>query len=111
MASTLLHKLKRGLFMTHTEFLERVGETLRRTGPVDPAHLNSVEEALIAADAGVDLSLRLVDDLRERVRAGTLTTAEELRPAIRDRLLQLLRDLQIWDLQLHFLALPQLTLL
>jgi fused signal recognition particle receptor len=92
MASTLLHKLKRGLFMTHTEFLERVGETLRRTGPVEPVHLDILEEGLIAADAGVELSLRLMDDLREQVRTNKLTTAEELRPAIRERLLELLRE-------------------
>jgi len=69
-----------------------VGDTLRRTGPVEPEHLDHLEEALIAADAGVDLSLRLVDDLRERVRAGKITTADELRPAIRERLLDLLLE-------------------
>ena len=90
MASTLLNKLKRGLFMTHTEFLERVGDALKRTGPVEPAHLDLLEEALISADAGVGLSVRLVDDLRTRVRKGHITTAEELRPAIRELLLEVL---------------------
>ena len=90
MASTLLGKLKRGLFMTHTEFLERVGDALKRTGPVEPAHLDRLEEALISADAGVGLSVRLVDDLRNRVRKGQITTAEELRPAIRELLLEVL---------------------
>jgi len=92
MASPILTKLKRGLFMTHTEFLERVGETLRRTGPVEPVHLDQLEEGLIASDAGVELSLRLVDELRRRVRSHALTTAEELRPAVRGLLLELLRE-------------------
>jgi fused signal recognition particle receptor len=92
MAGTFLNKLKRGLFMTHTEFIERVGDSLRRTGPVEPAHLDRLEEALIGADAGVNLSLRLVDDLRAQVRKNQITTAEELRPAVGDRLLRLLRD-------------------
>jgi fused signal recognition particle receptor len=92
MASPVLSKLKRGLFMTHTEFLERVGESLRRTGPVEQVHLDRLEEALIASDAGVELSLRLVDDLRHRVRSHKITTAEELRPAIRGLLLDLLRE-------------------
>ena len=30
MARSLLGKLKRGLFMTHTEFLEKAGEAFRR---------------------------------------------------------------------------------
>jgi fused signal recognition particle receptor len=90
MARSFLGKLKRGLFMTHTEFLERAGESFRRTGPVEPGVLDSLEEALIASDAGVDLSLRLIDELRAEVGAGRITTAEELRPAVRARLLDLL---------------------
>jgi fused signal recognition particle receptor len=91
MARSVLGKLKRGLFMTHTEFLEKAGETLRRTGPVAPANLDRLEEALIASDAGVELSLRLVGELRDEVKANRITTAEELRPAVREQLLSLLR--------------------
>jgi fused signal recognition particle receptor len=90
MGRTLLGKLKRGLFMTHTEFLEKAGEAFRRTGPVAPTQLDQLEEALIASDAGVELSLRLVDALRDEVRAGRITTADELRPAVRQQLLSLL---------------------
>jgi len=78
--------------MTHTEFLEKAGETFRREGPVAPANLDRLEEALIASDAGVELSLRLVDALREEISAGRITTSEELRPAIREQLLSLLRE-------------------
>jgi fused signal recognition particle receptor len=92
MTRSFLGKLKRGLFMTHTEFLERAGEALRRTGPIEPALLDRLEEALIGSDTGVELSLRLVDELRDEIRTGRITTAEELRPAIRDRLLGLLRE-------------------
>jgi len=91
MARTMFGKLKRGLFMTHTEFLEKAGDAFRRTGPVAPADLDRLEEALIASDAGVELSLRLVDALRDEIRAGRITIAEELRPAVREQLLSLLR--------------------
>ena len=103
MASTFLKKLKRGLFMTHTEFLERVGDAFRRTGPVEPLHLDRLEEGLIAADGGVALATRLVDDLRGQVRRNQITTSEELRPAIRARLLELLRAAE------ESAALPPLT--
>lgn len=92
MAGSFVKKLKRGLFMTHTEFIEKVGETLRRTGPVEATQLDRVEEALIAADAGVELSMKLVDSLRQKVRKKTLTTADELLPALKGELLRLLRD-------------------
>ena len=92
MAGTFLKKLKRGLFMTHTEFIEKVGETFKRTGPVEPAHIDQLEEALISADAGVPLSVRLSDELRAEVRSHRITTAEELRPAVKTKLLKLLED-------------------
>jgi fused signal recognition particle receptor len=92
MAGNFLNKLKRGLFMTHTEFLEKVGETFQRTGPVEPVHIDRLEEALISADAGVALSLRLADEIRDEVRANRITTADELRPAVRERLLALLEN-------------------
>jgi len=78
--------------MTHTEFLEKAGETFRREGPVAPANLDRLEEALIASDAGVDLSLRLVDALRKEIGAGRINTARELRPVIREQLISLLRE-------------------
>jgi fused signal recognition particle receptor len=110
MVGTFLKKLKRGLLMTHTEFLERVGDALRRTGPVEPVHLDRLEEGLIAADAGVALATRLVDDLRDRVRRSQITTAEELRPAVRARLLELLRAAEEGATLPALTALPKVTL-
>ncbi len=110
MVGTFLKKLKRGLFMTHTEFLERVGDALRRTGPVEPVHLDRLEEGLIAADAGVALATRLVDDLRDRVRRSQITTAEELRPAVRARLLEVLRAAEESAALPALTALPKVTL-
>jgi fused signal recognition particle receptor len=110
MANTFLKKLKRGLFMTHTEFLERVGDALKRTGPVEPVHLDRLEEGLIAADAGVALSTRLVDDLRDRVRRSRITTADELRPAVREQLLDLLRAAEAAAPQPSAAASPRVTL-
>jgi fused signal recognition particle receptor len=110
MASTFLRKLKAGLFMTHTEFLDRVGEALRRTGPVEPIHLDRLEEALIAADAGVELSLRIVDTLREQVRRGEVTNAEELRPAIRKRLLALLEEAEAASPEVTTASRPRVAL-
>jgi len=110
MASTFFSKLKRGLFMTHTEFLERVGDAFKHTGPVEPTHLDRLEEALIAADAGVSLSTRLVDDLRDRVRRNEITSAEELRPAVRERLLELLREADSANDATGFGDAPKVTL-
>jgi fused signal recognition particle receptor len=111
MARSFLGKLKRGLFMTHTEFLEKAGEALSRTGPVEPATLDRLEEALIASDAGVELSIRLIEELRNEVRSGHITTAEELRPAVREQLLTLLRAAEDALPSADSSAQPRITLL
>jgi fused signal recognition particle receptor len=111
MARSFLGKLKRGLFMTHTEFLEKAGEALSRTGPVEPATLDRLEEALIASDAGVELSIRLIEELRDEVRSGHITTAEELRPAVREQLLTLLRAAEDALPSADSSAQPRITLL
>jgi fused signal recognition particle receptor len=111
MARTLFGKLKRGLFMTHTEFLEKAGDAFRREGPVAPVNLDNLEEALIASDAGVELSLRLVDSLREEIRANRITTAEELRPAVREQLLSLLGEAEDAQLVAGASEKPRVTLL
>ena len=111
MARTLFGKLKRGLFMTHTEFLEKAGDAFRREGPVAPVNLDNLEEALIASDAGVELSLRLVDALREEIRTNRITTAEELRPAVREQLLSLLGEAEDAQLVAGASEKPRVTLL
>jgi fused signal recognition particle receptor len=111
MARSFLGKLKRGLFMTHTEFLEKTGEALRRTGPIEPAVLDRLEEALIASDAGVELSLRLVESLRSDVRANRITTSDELRPAVRKHLLAVLREAEESAAGAPTTERPQITLL
>ena len=111
MARSFIGKLKRGLFMTHTEFLEKAGDALRRTGPVEPSNLDRLEDALISSDAGVELSLRLVEDLRSEVRAGRITTAEELRPAVREKLLGLLQAAEQAHPETAETSRPKVTLL
>ncbi len=97
--------------MTHTEFLEKAGEAFRREGPVAPVNLDNLEEALIASDAGVELSLRLVDALREEIRANRITTTEELRPAVREQLLSLLGEAEDAQLVAGASEKPRVTLL
>ncbi len=97
--------------MTHTEFLEKAGDAFRREGPVAPVNLDNLEEALIASDAGVELSLRLVDALREEIRTNRITTAEELRPAVREQLLSLLGEAEDAQLVAGASEKPRVTLL
>jgi len=65
---SLMARLKRGLFMTHTELVSRVGDAIRARFSPDPKALEALEEALIAADVGPATAAELVEAVR--VEAG-----------------------------------------
>lgn len=64
-APTLLSRLKRGLFMTHTELIARVGDAVKARFAPDPAVLLALEEALLLADVGPATAGELVAAVRE----------------------------------------------
>ncbi len=59
---------------------------LRARGSVDDATWNDLEEALLRADVGVATTTAVLDDLRDRVRAGELRGADAVIEALRSDL-------------------------
>jgi fused signal recognition particle receptor len=79
-----LAKLKRGLFMTHTEIVEKVKEAVKPGLPVDQAAIEALEEGLLGADVGAELTAELIARLERRVRAETIGDVETLAHALRE---------------------------
>ncbi len=75
----LWRKLKRGLFMTHTELLDRMDAALQGRAVLDEQTLEYLEESLIAADLGVETSLDLIDKLRNELSASEVKDLTRLR--------------------------------
>ena len=65
-------KVKRGLFMTHTEILEKLGTAVKQSLGIDESVLEALEEALLAADVGADtasaLDLRIFEEFVDAVK-------------------------------------------
>lgn len=61
---------------------------------VDEALFEDLEGALLMADAGMDATEYLIDSLREKVRIERLTDAEQVKTALRDLLVDLLKPLE-----------------
>ena len=60
-------RLRRGLLMTHTELIAKVGEAVKAKVSADPKALEALEEALIGADVGPATAAELVEAVREEV--------------------------------------------
>lgn len=85
-------KLKRGLFMTHTEMIERMGAAFEGRTVLDEETLEYLEESLIAADLGVETALELVDHLRSELRPGEAVDFLKMRERLGDEIALLLLD-------------------
>ncbi len=86
----LWKKLKRGLFMTHTELLGRMDAALKGRVVLDEETLEYLEESLIAADLGVETSLQLVERLKLRSRDTEIANPVALRRILADEISELL---------------------
>ena len=76
-------KMKRGLEKTRTGFFQNILNTLTNC-QIDDDLYNDLEEQLILADVGADVALRLVERLREAVKAQHLRTGDQAMDALRE---------------------------
>src|SRR6266446_3617354 len=81
----LFEKLKRGLFMTHTEIIEKVKESMTPDLPIDRQAIEGLEEGLLGADVGAELTTSRVDRITSMDRL-TAVLREETRALIPQRM-------------------------
>ncbi|HEX7707483.1 MAG TPA: signal recognition particle-docking protein FtsY [Thermoanaerobaculia bacterium] len=81
---TLFAKLKRGLFMTHTEIIEKVKEAVTPDLPIDKSAIDGLEEGLLGADVGAELTAALIAQVERRIRDEKITSMDRLTEVIRE---------------------------
>jgi fused signal recognition particle receptor len=86
-------KLKRGLFMTHTEIIEKVSAAVSDTVVLDDRTVEYLEEVLIGADMGVETSLELVERVKKNAAKEQITSATRLRKLLSDEIADLLAEM------------------
>jgi len=96
---SLFAKLKRGLFMTHTEIIEKVKESMTPDLPIDKHAIDGLEEGLLGADVGAELTMSLIERIESRVRDEKISKMDRLTEVLREetRLLIPRREAQTID--------------
>ena len=69
---------------------KRVAAVFTGRAVIDDDLLDDLEVALIQADVSAHLAVRLVDELRDQAERGKLTTPEQLRAALQEKVAELL---------------------
>ena len=70
--------------MTHTEIIEKVVEAMTPDLPIDKQAIDGLEEGLLGADVGAELTMALIDRIEERVRTERITKMERLTEVLRE---------------------------
>jgi fused signal recognition particle receptor len=76
-------KLKQGLSKTRNNFTEKIDNLLKFTRKVDEETLEELEEVLISADVGVNVTQKLMESLREHVKSSRIRSTEDLKAALK----------------------------
>lgn len=79
MSGKIFSKIRRGLFMTHTEILEKLGDAVKKGLGFDETVLESLEEALLEADVGAETAGALADAVRRRAGGASRADLPELK--------------------------------
>ena len=61
-------KLKNGLNKTKTSFDEKINNVFKNFRKVDEAFLDELEEVLIMSDIGMNTSIKIISNLREKIK-------------------------------------------
>ena len=80
----------KGVKKTNEGFFKRLSRAIVGKSKVDDKVLDAIEEALISSDMGVDTTLRIIDNLEERVEKDKFMSMTELTGMLREEIASLL---------------------
>jgi fused signal recognition particle receptor len=84
--------LDEGLQKTKDSFFTRVGKAIAGKTTVDEEVLDSLEEALVSADVGVETTIQIIDRIEKRVARDKYLNTSELNEILRDEVEQILLE-------------------
>ena len=80
----------KGVKKTNLNFFQKLGRAITGKSKVDEDVLDALEEALLSSDMGVDTTLKLLDNIQDRVEKDKYVDMQELTAIIRDEIANLM---------------------
>lgn len=100
-------KLKRGMNKTKNAFDEKINNVFKSFRKVDEDFLDELEEILIMSDIGVDTSVEIINNLRNKIKKEKLQDEEDVKKALREEMQNIL---DVTDVSLHLNTKPSVIL-
>ena len=80
----------KGVKKTNMNFFQKLGRAIVGKSKVDDDVLDALEEALLSSDMGVDTTLKVIENIEDRVEKDKYVDMEELTAIIRDEIANLM---------------------
>ncbi len=100
-------KLKQGMNKTKNSFDEKINHVFKSFKKVDEDFLEELEEVLIMSDVGMDTSMKIIDNLKIRLKKEKIQEEEEVKQALREEMQKIL---EVTDIDLHLTTKPAVIL-
>ena len=91
--------LDKGLEKTKKSFFSKITKAVAGKTTIDEQVLDNLEEALIAADVGLETTLRIIDRINARVARDKYFGSDELQHILRDEIVQMLAENNTEDVE------------
>lgn len=91
---SLFGRLKQGLEKTRKGITEKVDYILKSYQKIDEELFEELEEVLITADMGVNITMRIIEDLKDKVKERKIKEVFEIKELLKEELKQILTDIE-----------------
>lgn len=101
------NKLKQGMNKTKSSFDDKINQVFKSFKKVDEDFLDELEEILIMSDIGMETSVKIIGNLRDRLKKEKIQEEEEVKQALREEMQKIL---DITEIDLHLNTKPSVIL-
>ncbi len=86
----MFSKIKEGLYKTREGFSTKMDNLFSGLKKVDEETYEEIEEILISADIGVDLSIKIVDEVRKEVKENKIKDPQKIYDLLKNKLIEVI---------------------
>jgi fused signal recognition particle receptor len=89
---SVFDKLMAGLDKTRKGMTDKIDGLLKSYGKIDEELFDDLEEVLVTADVGIDTTMKIIDNLKERVKEEKISDPIEVKDLLKDEIKDIMKQ-------------------
>ena len=89
---SVFDKLMAGLDKTRKGMADKIDGLLKSYGKIDEELFDDLEEVLVTADVGIDTTMKIIDNLKERVKEEKVSDPIEVKDLLKDEIKNIMKQ-------------------